>query len=328
MPSYFTHLPNIYVAQSDEQQQITYQLVKNIFRRVIIQERLDVYGNEFEAYTIRDGQRPDSIAHLFFGDASLDWIILITNGIIDRYEQWPRSDYELLEYTKAKYGDHEAIHHYETREVLWDNAVFIKEGLEVNSSWRTKLPNGNVLSENDSVYPVTNIEYEITKNEKKRLIAIPSQRLLEFYEEEFRNLVDYETNKEVDTDGNKKTVLSIVGAYLDRASYKRNLSAGTVVATSADNGITASSIAGGNVAVIDVTETSAGTFSGGTGTSGGGGSSGGSGGGGSGGGSGGGGSGGGGGVPGGGGSGGGGSGGSPPLPPPAPTPPGGGGYGY
>lgn len=243
MASYFTHLPNVYVGQSDEQQQITYQLVKNIFRRVIIQEKLDIYGNEFEAYTIRDGQRPDTIASLFFGDPSLDWIILITNGIIDRYEQWPRSDYELLEYAKAKYSDHEAVHHYETREAIWNDIVVIKEGIEVNPSWRTKLPDGTTLSENDSVYPVSNIEYEIQQNEKKRLIAIPSQRLLEFYEEEFRNLVDYEFNKEVDSEGNKKTALSIVGAYLDRTSYKKNLTADS---TSLSN----LGIAGGSVSFI------------------------------------------------------------------------------
>ena len=40
MASYFSHLPKIYVGQEDNNENFSYQLVSNIFRRVILEEKL------------------------------------------------------------------------------------------------------------------------------------------------------------------------------------------------------------------------------------------------------------------------------------------------
>lgn len=224
MSSYFQNLPNVYIGLDDTEEGISYRLVKNIFRRVIIQEKLDVYGTEFEAFTIRDGMRPETVASLFLGDSFLDWIILLTNNITDVYEDWPRNDYELLEYTKSKYKNPEDVHHWETNEIKWNNITIVKQGIEVNETWRPILPDKTTKSKEESIYPVSNLEYETQKNEKKRLIAIPNQRLIDFFEEEFKELVDYLPNNEIDADGNKKTNLSLVGRYLDSVTYRRGSS--------------------------------------------------------------------------------------------------------
>lgn len=232
--SYFSNLPNIYVGQDDDTG-ISYRLVKNIFRRVIIQEKLDIYGTEFEAFTIRDGMRPETVASLFLGDPFLDWIILLTNNITDVYEDWPRNDYELLSYCQSKYENIEDVHHWETNEIKWNNLTIIKQGIQVNEEWRPILPDKTSRSKEESIYPVSNFEYETQKNEKKRLIAVPNQRLVDFFEEEFRELVDYLPNSELDDEGNKKTILSLVGRYLDSVTYRRSSSptiTGTVAGTS------------------------------------------------------------------------------------------------
>ena len=120
MPAYFSYLPDIYVgtgANSDRQQE--YTIVKNIFRRVKAREDLAKYTEFFEQVSIEDGERPDQIAEKFYGDAELDWVVLLTNNIIDVYTQWPKSRRELEYYTKEKYDVLDGIHHYETREIKW-----------------------------------------------------------------------------------------------------------------------------------------------------------------------------------------------------------------
>ena len=89
MASYFSHLPNIYVGQ-DKDEVLSFQLVKNIFRRVVVNEDLEKYSSLFEAFYIPEGMRPDAVAQKFYGDPELEWIILLANDMIDPYEDWPK----------------------------------------------------------------------------------------------------------------------------------------------------------------------------------------------------------------------------------------------
>jgi len=221
MASFFSNLPDIYVG-IEVNETIEYRLVKNIFRRVKLEEELDRYSTAFEGYYIPPGVRPDMIAQDVYGDAELEWIILLTNNITDIYSQWPLDDYTLLEFVNSKYGSADDVHHWETNEVKYNDAIFLKRGIEVNESFRVSLPDGTTLSKDQSIYPVSNIEYETYVNEKKRLIAIPNSTLVEFFERDFQDLVDYQPNKEVDAQGNKKTPNSLAGRFLNRASYRKS----------------------------------------------------------------------------------------------------------
>ena len=51
------------------------------------------------------------------------WSISIQNG---------QESHRFEAYTKEVYEDPDAIHHWETNEVLWNNVVYLKEGIEVN----------------------------------------------------------------------------------------------------------------------------------------------------------------------------------------------------
>ena len=104
MAGFFSNLPNVYVGV-ETNETITYRLVKNLFRRVSLEDQLEKYVTAFEGYYIRDGERPDILADRFFGDSELDWIILITNNITDIYTQWPMDQSVLNEFTLEKYAD-------------------------------------------------------------------------------------------------------------------------------------------------------------------------------------------------------------------------------
>ena len=69
--------------------------VQNIFRRVsLTQETLNDSSN-FKFYVINDGDTPERIAAEVYDDSFLWWVILLTNDILDKNEEWPKSVSEL-----------------------------------------------------------------------------------------------------------------------------------------------------------------------------------------------------------------------------------------
>ena len=227
MSKYFQNLPDIYVGVETADERIDHKLVKNVFRRVAVDDAIEKYSTQFEAYTIPEGSRPEMVAFRLFGDAELDWVILLTNNITDLYDQWPKEHQVLSDYVLEQYGSWEGIHHWETREVKYNDAVFVKSGIEVNETYRVTLPNGTTLSKTDSIYPVSNMEHETYLNEQKRLIIIPNGNLLEFFIEDFEDLVAYLPSKELSEDGTKKTPITAASKFLDRKSFRRSTSRST-----------------------------------------------------------------------------------------------------
>lgn len=237
---YFSNFPNVYVGEGvGDEESFKYRLVKNIFRKVKVRSDLEKYVTSFEAYSIKDGETPSSIAGNTLGDYTLDWVILLANDISDFYEEWPKLDADLFTYCNEIYDDIDAVHHYETKEILFNDIVCMKKGIEVNKTWRTVTPDGVTKSETDSIYPVSNYEHEQYLNEKKRIIKLPNPTMVNLITEEFEQLVAYEQNAEMDDLGNKKTPMSVAARFLDITGYvtgsvDRNVDVGTV--TSYDNG--------------------------------------------------------------------------------------------
>ena len=131
--AYFSFIPNVYVGEGvKDDEPFKYRLAKNISRRIKVREDLEKYTTYFETYSIGDGETPAIIAEAVLGDPFLDWVVLLTNNITDFYAQWPMNESDLQEMVVKKYGDPESVHHYETKEVLYNGVVFIKEGIEVN----------------------------------------------------------------------------------------------------------------------------------------------------------------------------------------------------
>lgn len=120
--SYFNELPNIqYLSRfANQSSNEDYTLAKNIFRRAKLREDIASAVTAFQYYQIRDNERPDQIAERVYGDAELDWVILITNNITDYISQWPLSNNDFYEYLIDKYGSEDAfddIKYYQTTEV-------------------------------------------------------------------------------------------------------------------------------------------------------------------------------------------------------------------
>jgi hypothetical protein len=61
-------------------------------------------GISYRPYVVQDGERPDSVAHKFYGDSTLDWMVLLANDMYNIYEDWPKSSIEFTDYVIDKYG--------------------------------------------------------------------------------------------------------------------------------------------------------------------------------------------------------------------------------
>lgn len=206
MADFFKYVPNVKVRIKNQRQNNVspYVVAKNIFRRVKLIDKYEDFVLGFQQYTVPNGARPDNVAYEFYQDANYDWVVLICNNIVNLYKEWPLSEDELYRYTKRLYGDVDGIHHYETLAVYDDyNNVLLPEGLEVNSDFRYYRPDGTAAP--NVVIPITNYEYERGENEKKENIWLLRPAYVEQFVEEFRSLVAYSPNDEIDEEGVKVT---------------------------------------------------------------------------------------------------------------------------
>ena len=200
---YFNELPNLdYLSQlPDANSNETYITVKNLFKRAKLRTDIVNVITAFEYYQIEDNQRPDVIAQKLYGDAELDWVILITNNITNIREEWPLSNQNLYNHMIEKYETENAlssIHHYETTEVKDEyNRLVVPSGLQVDANYSitySKLDNALVTV--SPVKSVTNYEYEVDKNEKKRLIRILKPQYLSVVITDMRNIMRYDKSSQ------------------------------------------------------------------------------------------------------------------------------------
>ena len=201
MSNYFKYLPDVYVRTSSYRQNNVdpYTLGKNLFRRIKIKDNLDDAILGFTQYTIPNGMRPDQVALEFYGDMSMDWVILLTNNIINVYEDWPMEENELWEYLVSTYGETEAsaVDHWVTQRIKdGKGRVVLKEGIEVPENFTYKFPDGSVYDKEMTVRPVTTYEMHSDDNEKKRNIYLLKREYLGAFVEEFEELVQYLPNQE------------------------------------------------------------------------------------------------------------------------------------
>jgi hypothetical protein len=173
--SYFRELPNLEYQSflSSRKGSDDYLLVKNIFRRVKLRDDLQNVFTIFNKYQIQEGARPDTVAEELYGSSQYDWVVLIGAGIINVRNEWPLSDRDIYRYSEQLYGnDLNDIHHYETTEVKDSRGRLIfPAGKIVDSTFTIPDPNISIQTLNP-VVGISNYEYEVRKNNKKRDIYV------------------------------------------------------------------------------------------------------------------------------------------------------------
>ena len=57
----------------------------------------------FLPYTVKEGEKPEDIAQLYYGSVGYTWLVLMANNIIDPYYDWPLDEKDFNEYIIKKY---------------------------------------------------------------------------------------------------------------------------------------------------------------------------------------------------------------------------------
>jgi len=201
---YFRELPDVQYQSflSDTISSQDYLRVKNLFRRNKLRDDLQNVFTLFNKYEIPEGARPDTVAEEFYGSATLDWVVLMTAGIINVRDEWPLSNYQLYKYAENKYSVENLsdINYYETKEVKDSNGrLILPAGKDVNEDFTLNYSDdGNKVSVSGiSVRRgVSNWEYETIKNNKKSSIYLLKQGYLQQFLNDMREIMTYGLSSE------------------------------------------------------------------------------------------------------------------------------------
>ena len=196
---YFRELPDVEYQSflSDAISSKDYLTVKNLFRRNKLRDDLQNVFTLFNKYQIPENARPDVVAEEFYGSAELDWVVLMTAGIINVRDEWPLSNYHLYRYVENKYGVENLsnIHHYETIEVKDSKGrLILPAGKDVNEDFTLNYSDGGSkvsLSGGNVRQGVTNWEYETRKNNEKSSIYLLKRGYLQQFLNDMRDIMTY-----------------------------------------------------------------------------------------------------------------------------------------
>ena len=197
---YFRELPDLQYQSflSDSLSSQSYLTVKNLFRRNKLRDDLSGVFTLFNKYEIPEGSRPELVAEEFYGDAELDWVVLMTAGILNVRDEWPLSNYNLYRYAENLYGVDglNDVRYYETKEVKDTNGRLILPKEKVVDSNFTIPDPDDYRATLNPVRPVTNWEYEVRKNDEKSSIYLLRREYLQQFLNDMRQIMIYDRSSE------------------------------------------------------------------------------------------------------------------------------------
>ena len=183
---YFNYIPDFNYVDRNPNAKLGDQVrVKNLFRRIKLREDIFQDTTVFEKYQIRGDDRPDNIANQFYGRPDYDWIVLVSNNIVNIQTEWPMPQNTFDSFILNKYGTYQnanAVRHYETREVKNTQGVTIVPAGQIvdkgySYTYYEEFQQAFVDT-GDITVEVTNYDYETRIEEAKRNIFLLKRRYL------------------------------------------------------------------------------------------------------------------------------------------------------
>ena len=199
--AYFDLFPNVELPSYSEKRSSSYDtiIVKNLFKRGKVRE--DFFQNvaAFNKFMVEGDDRPDNVAYQLYEDDQLDWVVLLSNNIINVRDEWPMSQYDFQRYIDNKYDPVQLgqIHHYETKEIrLPDGVLALQAGLEVDADFTFSYSYESTDYNINDVISISNLEYEIKKNDDKRSIYVIRPEYVNIIISDMREIMKYEDSSQ------------------------------------------------------------------------------------------------------------------------------------
>lgn len=196
---------------------------KNFFRRYQINPDIFSYSVYYNRYSVGDGETPSSLSYDTYDSPFYDWVILLTNNIINPLFDWPRSSVSLQKYSEKKYENPYSVLYYETDEVLTGEyikgdsssknipVVALEPGIKVdetfynspftywNGSTTVTVPGSSVCR------PVNGFDHEEKINDGNREIYLLKNAYLTQFVSEFKVYNNYKKSSDFISKRLKKT---------------------------------------------------------------------------------------------------------------------------
>lgn len=149
-------------------------LVDNIISNVRFKEAIRANISIFYPYTIKEGERADTIASDYYQDERYAWVVYLSNYIMDPYYEWPLSLEEFNSFIIKKYGSKEnslnLIAFYRNN---WykDDTILSPSGYESLPGYRKKYWNP-IIGYNGKI-----VSYERKKND----LIVETNKIINIY---------------------------------------------------------------------------------------------------------------------------------------------------
>ena len=196
MSNYFKQLPDLLYLDRENKEIRTYAKAKNLFRRIKLRSLSTEQLANFQFYNVIGGERPDQVAFKFYDDPSLDWVILLTNNIINVQTEWPMDNKSFEKYLEDKYGDtlYDVVH-YESKEVRnASGEIILQRGIKIPQNYSfTYFDIGSNQYEtvNNIALAVTNYIKEVKIQNERRAIRILRKEYIDEIQKELEEIIQY-----------------------------------------------------------------------------------------------------------------------------------------
>jgi hypothetical protein len=197
---YFRQVPDFeYVSRLPNAKISDYIRVKNLFKRGKLAD--DIFPNLsfFTKYQIEGDDRPDNVAYKVYNDATVDWVVLLSNNYTNIQSEWPLLQNDFDRYLLDKYSTYEKlneVHHYETSEIKnVDGATITPAGLTVASDYSVTYydaATGQEVEKENTAVEVTNYDYESKIENAKRDIYLLKPMYLNVIKDDMSDIMPYE----------------------------------------------------------------------------------------------------------------------------------------
>jgi len=185
MSQYFNYFPKI---------EYNKKIARNITRRVDFNRTVLADPYALLPYTILDDDRPEDVAHYYYGDVAHTWLVYHSINAIDPYYDWPLSYENFNNYIIKKYASMANTTGYEV--IDWTQNTTITDNIK---HYRSTDDNQDIISvDTFTLDPSINAsewdairfyDYETELNDNKRAINLLDRKYLSKAIEELGELM-------------------------------------------------------------------------------------------------------------------------------------------
>ena len=205
MSDYFSQVPDFnYVSRLPGAKISDYIRVKNLFKKAALADDIIEDLSLHTKYKIIGNDRPDNVAYDYYGSSELDWLVLTCNNIVNIQTEWPmlQNDFDRFLLDKYEtYANLNSTHHYETQEIKNSiGSIVLPKGLNVPKNFSMEFLDinlGRMITIGGSADPITteitNYDYEVDLQDKKREIYILKQNYLSIVLTDMERIMPYKT---------------------------------------------------------------------------------------------------------------------------------------